>query len=69
LSVDRGDDVGAGLAADEDRHRALAVEQPHRADVFRPSVTSAIGKAHRRAVAPGDDGVAVIRGIAPGLVE
>ena len=62
-AVDGLDDVGAGLARDQHDDRRLAVEQAQRAHVLDAVADLGdVGQAHRRAVAPGDDQVAVVGG-------
>ena len=65
-AVDGFDDVGARLARDQHDHRRVAVEQAERIDVFDAvDHFGHIVQADRRAVAPGDDQVAVVGGAAP----
>ena len=50
------DDVGAGLAEDDDQHGRLAVDQPGVAQVLdRIAHLRDIGQTHRGAVVVGDD--------------
>ena len=66
--VDGVDDVGAGLAIDDDQHRRLAVGEAGVAEVLdRIDDLADIGQLHRGAVAVGDHQIAVFGGVA-GLV-
>ena len=63
-AVDRVNDVGAGLAEDDDRNRALAVQIASRTDVsHRVCHLSDVGQADSRAVFIADDQRLVVRGV------
>ena len=67
--VDHLDDVGAGLLENRDEHRGLAVVQAVGADVLGGAVLHVqhrrdVAEPHRRAIAVGDDQIAVRRRIA-----
>jgi hypothetical protein len=67
-AVDRVDDVGAGLAVENQQHRGLAVGEALIAQILdRIRDHGEVGEAHGRAVAVGDHERAVLFGIA-GLV-
>ncbi len=63
-AVDRVNDVGAGLAEDDNRNRALAVQISGSADVLhRVCHLSDVGQADRRAVLVTDDERLVVVGV------
>ena len=63
--VDGLDDVGAGLAVENDQHRGLAVGEAGVAQIFdRIDDLADVGQLDRRIVAVGDDEVAVLGGVA-----
>jgi len=64
-AVDRLDDVGAGLAEDDQQHGGLAVRQADRPDVFdRVLDPRHVLEPHGLAVPVGDDHRHVVRGMA-----
>ena len=68
--IDRGDDIGIGLPGDQHLDRALAVEQPHGARVFRAiEHLGHVRQPHRRAIAPGHHQRGEVAGLQRGLVR